>query len=150
MSYFLRAFCTTDELPPLRRVLDWAANEGVVLELHAPVDEQDWREAELRYSRGKEPLVVEASRARREDGLLSDEVAEFEELLVDVEDSPEKQKVLAQLRNSRAVVAVQLLGDDGYDAAGTFLRFFVECCDAMIQVDGEGFYERDRLLVELA
>ena len=50
------------------------------------------------------------------------------------------------------VVGAQLLGDiddDGYTAAGVFLRFFVQHSGAMIQADGEGFYESDRLLVQV-
>ena len=46
-------------------------------------------------------------------------------MLEDVENSPEKQKVLAQLRSSRAVVGVQLSGDvdeDGYKTVATFLK----------------------------
>jgi hypothetical protein len=49
-------------------------------------------------------------------------------------------------------VAAQLLGDiddDGYTAAGVFLSYFVDHCGGLIQADGEGFYERERLLVEL-
>jgi hypothetical protein len=41
------------------------------------------------------------------------------------------------------------IDDDGYNAVATFLRYFVEYCGAMIQADGEGFYEGDRVLVEL-
>lgn len=155
MGYYLRAFCKTDELPPLRRVFEWTANAGVALELNSgseALDDANWREAEIRYARDKQPLVVDVSRASSDDGLLSDEVEEFVEFLEDVEDSPEKQKVLAQLRNSRAVVGAQLMGDiddDGYNAVGTFLSYFVEHCGAMIQADGEGFYEGDRVLVEL-
>jgi hypothetical protein len=154
VGYYLRAFCKTDELPPLRRAFEWAAKEGVDLEElgSAQPDDVEWREAEIRYTADKQPFVVDVSQRRSQDELLSDEVEEFVELLEDVENSPEKQKVLAQLRSSRAVVGVQLSGDvdeDGYKAVATFLRYFVEYCGAMIQADGKGFYEGDRVLVEL-
>ena len=60
--------------------------------------------------------------------------------------------MLDHLQQSKAVVAAQLLGDiddDAYTAAGTFLAYFVEHCGGLIQADGEGFYEGDRLIVEL-
>jgi hypothetical protein len=65
--------------------------------------------------------------------------------------------VLAHLRDSSAIVSVQLLSDIdddgydavGYDAVGVFLGCFVEHCDGMTQADGEGFYEGDRTIVEL-
>ena len=116
------------------------------------LDDASWSEAEVVYKAGKQPLLVDVSRASSGDELLSDEVEEFVEFLEDVDDSPGKQKVLAHLADSRAVVGLQLLGDvddDGYNAAGTFLCFFVEHCGAMIQGDGEGFYEGDRVILEL-
>jgi hypothetical protein len=155
VGYHLRAFCTSEELPPLRPILEWAASQGVGLRLAGGpevLDDAGWREAELDYKPGKEPLVVDVSRASSGDELLAEEVEEFVEFLEDVDDSAEKGKVLAHLQASRAVVGAQLLGDiddDGYNAVGVFLGFFVEHCGAMIQADGEGFYEGDRLLVEL-
>jgi hypothetical protein len=155
VAYYLRAFCTSEELPPLRRVFEWAANAGAKLEVdddRGQLDDENWRRAGIRYKADKQPLVVEVSRSSSGDELLSEEVEEFVEFLEEVDDSPEKQKVLEHLRDSRAAVVVQLLeeiDDDGYDAVGAFLGFFVEHCGAMIQADGEGFYERNRLLVEL-
>jgi hypothetical protein len=155
VGYYLRAFCRSDELPPLRLVFEWVANEGIGLELPASsalIDDSEWRQATIRYKADRQPLIVDVDRANSDGDLLSDEVEEFVELLEDVADSPEKQKVVAQLRSSRAVVSVQLSGDideDGDNAVATFLRYFVEYCGAMIQADGGGFYEGDRVLVEL-
>src|ERR687888_98337 len=108
MGYYLRASCTSEDLPPLGRVLEWAAAQGVSLALEglSPglLDSAGWREAELRYKPGRQPLVVDVSRA----------------------------------------------GDDGYDAVGVFLGFFVEHCGGMVQADAEGFYEGGQLIVELA
>jgi hypothetical protein len=121
-------------------------------ELAAPVELEDepdrgdldsarWRGAEIRYKHGKRPFVVDVSRAAENRLLLSEEIEEFIEFLNDVNESAEKTKVLAQLRETRAVVSAQLLSDiddDGYDAVGVFLSFFVAHCDGMIQADGEG------------
>jgi hypothetical protein len=83
---------------------------------------------------------------------FSGEIEEFLEFLEDAPDSTAKEKVLQHLRETKAIVATQLLGDvddDDYAAAGTFLNFFVEHCGGMIQADAEGFYEGDELIVEL-
>jgi len=154
VGYYLRAFCSSEELPPLRRVHEWAATRGVALELEdtsAPLDADVWRKARIRYKPGKQPLVIDVLRASS-DRTLSEEVEEFVELLEDLGDSADARKVLAHLRDCEAIVTVQLLSDindDGYKAVDVFLRFFVDHCGAIIQADGEGFYERDRLLVEL-
>jgi hypothetical protein len=135
-------------------VLEWASAQGVSLALESSspgaLESAGWREAELRYKPARQPLVVDVSRAG-DHGLVAEEVEEFIELL-DVEESADKRKVLAQLRASHAIVTAQLLSDiddDGYDAVGVFLGFFVEHCDGMVQADAEGFYEGDRPIVEL-
>ncbi len=48
-----------------------------------------------------------------------------------------------------AELATSDIDDDGYDALGNLLAYFVENNGGMIQADGEGFYEGDRLIVEL-
>src|SRR5919197_3425966 len=145
MGYYLRAFCTSEDLPPLGRVLEWASAQGVSLALEglSPglLDSAGWREAELRYKPGRQPLVVDVSRAG-DGGLLAEDVEWFTELLGEVEASAGTRKVLAHLRASPAIVAAQLLSDvddDGYDAVGVFLGFFVAHCGGMAQADHEGF-----------
>jgi hypothetical protein len=155
MGYYVRAFCTSSELPPIRTVFEWAKSEGVSLELDtehttADLDSPDWREIELRYKPGNQPIPVDVTRPVMNS--FSDEIDEFVEFLDDVPDSAAKEKVLRQLRQTKAIVATQLLGDiddDGYTAAGTFLNFFVGHCGGMIQADAEGFYEGDEVIVKL-
>jgi hypothetical protein len=157
VGYYLRAFCTSEDLPPLGRVFEWAAAQGVLFALeNAPdpdeLDSARWRWAELRYMHGKRPLVVDVSRAA-DYGPPFEEVEEFIELLEQVDESAQRHWVLAHLRESRAVVTVQLfsdIDDGGYDAVGIFLSFFVEHCGGMIHADLEGFYDGDRLIVKLA
>jgi hypothetical protein len=129
VGYYLRAFCTSEDLPPLGRVLEWAAAHGVSLELqHEPdpgaLDPARWRWAEIRSQHGKQPLVVDVSRAAG-NGLPLEDVEEFIELLTEVDESADKSRVLAHLRDSGAVVSAQLFGDidDGYDAVGIVLGF---------------------------
>lgn len=61
--------------------------------------------------------------------------------------------MLRHLGQTRFTVACQLptsdIDDDGYDAVGAFLEYFVTHSGGMIQADGEGFYRGNRLIVEL-
>lgn len=54
---------------------------------------------------------------------------------------------------TRFTVAAQLatsdIDDDGYNALGYMLRYFVEHNGGMIQADGEGFYDGDEVIVAL-
>lgn len=149
MAYYLRAFCTSDDIPALRVVFDWAAGQGVQLEAPAAdLDAQRWEQAEVIYKPDRQPFIAE----RNTGDLLREEVEEFAEFLEEADNSPEKQAVLDHLERSKAVVAAQLLGDiddDGYNAVGAFLTYYVERCGGLIQADGEGFYEGERLIVEL-
>jgi hypothetical protein len=152
----MRSFCTSDEVPPLRHVLEWARAAGVELSLAGPpdADASDWDAAEIAYGSETQPvMLVEVNRAER-DAVFADELDEFRESLEDAKVSPAKRSVLEQLDATRTIVAVQLLlgggqGERALDAASTLLRFFVEHCGGMIQADGEGFYEGEQLLVQL-
>jgi hypothetical protein len=116
---------------------------------NANLDSRAWGPTDVLYKPDRSPIVAEAST----DDLVREEVDEFVESVQGVNESPETQKVLDHLRRTAAIVAVQLLGDiddDGYNAAGTFLTYFVQHCGGLVQADGEGFYEGERLIVELA
>jgi hypothetical protein len=160
VSYYVRAFCTSTEVPSLRTVLEWARGQGCTLEV-APegaaidIDSADWDEVPILYKAGRTPFLSSIS---RDDGtpdrLFREEVREFEESLEDVDDSPAKRRVLGHLRQSRYVVANQLpaadIDEDGYRASAVLLEYFVHHAGGMAQADGEGFYDGETLLVELA
>lgn len=158
MGYYARAFCTSPDVPPLRQVLEWAEDRGVGLTIGpgragVDLDSPDWREVELVYKQGRQPILCEVNRDdSSDDNLLREEVEDFLESLDDVDDSPDKDRVVQHLRETRFVVASQLLtsdfDDDVYKAINTYLSYFVEHCGGMIQADGEGFYEGDDLIVE--
>jgi hypothetical protein len=149
VSYYLRAFCKSEDLPPLRAVVEWAESHGVRLDApSADIDARTWEQAEVAYRADRQPFIAGMNTGE----LLQEEVEEFVEFLEDVDDSLERQKVLDHLEQSKAVVAAQLLGDiddDGHTAVGVFLAYYVEHCGGLIQADGEGFYEGDRLIVSI-
>lgn len=149
MAYYLRVFCRSDEIPPLSVVFEWAKGRGVRLEAPtADPEASGWEQAEVIYRPDRQPFIAERSVG----DLLREEIEEFTEFLEDLDESPERQDVLDHLDQSRAVVAAQLLSDiddDGYNAVGTFLTYYVEHCGGLIQADGEGFYRGERVIVEL-
>ena len=66
--------------------------------------------------------------------------------------SLEKNKVLKHLKNTNYIVATKLptddIDDDGYNANGELLNYFVRNFEGMIQADGEGFYEGFEVIVK--
>ena len=157
MAYWMRIFRNEGKPPPLEVVFSWVAERGPTLALDsdlADVDSSsnDWQQAAVQYRPGKRPFLVEVSTVDQPEA--QEELEEFIELLDDVLDTPAKDKVLAHLNKTTFVVANQIstsdFEDDGFDAVGEFMRFFVEHNGGMIQADGEGFYEGERLLLPLA
>jgi hypothetical protein len=172
MGYYVRAFCTEPEVPTLASIQDWlrklgsraildeanhAAESAGVGELRPPIldlNTPDWEQIAIAYRAGKLPILAECNRDGDGDGdLMREEVAEFVEMVEEAEDAVAKQRVLKHLAATRFIIACQLptsdIEDDGYDANGEFLRFFVEHCGGMIQADGEGFYDGDKVIIQL-
>jgi hypothetical protein len=157
MGYYVRVFCTASDVPPLRDVFAWIERNGSSLRLAvdaAPIDldSPEWSGAALEYKEGKGPILSEVSRdTGNPDCLLREEIEEFKEFLKDADDGPAKQAVLRHLTKTRYIVANQYLGDiddDGYEASGRMLDYFVRHYGGMVQCDGEGFYEGSDLIVE--
>jgi hypothetical protein len=67
--------------------------------------------------------------------------------------SQQRDLVLAQLARSRFVVVVQLpisaLDDEAlWEAVSALLGYFVEHRGAIVHIEGVGFYQTDRLILE--
>ena len=64
-----------------------------------------------------------------------------------------KKRVLDHLKATRFIIALRLpkadMDDAGWDANGQILTYFLDHCGALIQADGEGFYEGSKLILEL-
>jgi hypothetical protein len=97
---------------------------------------------------------VEIDISRRDDpeSLLHDEIAEFDDELTDADElSPGAiERVRRHLAASNSIVAVRVLASDQEHgpAIGTcVLGWYAQRDDVLFQVDAEGFYDGDTLLV---
>jgi hypothetical protein len=157
MAYWMRVFCTEGAPQPLEEVFAWTAAQGQHLRLsEGPRGTEhlsdSWSSAAIEYRDGRLPFRAEITWVDDLEGV--EEVEEFVELIAGTAESPERQRILEHLEQTRFLVANEIptsgFDDDGLDAVGEFMRFFVEHNGGMIQADGEGFYEGDQLLVRLA
>jgi hypothetical protein len=88
------------------------------------------------------------------DGLFEDELGEFMERVVSAASGPPAKRVAERLRKTTAIVALQVL-DQGRpgDVTLTLLAPIWEWLEAnrrgLMHADGEGFYEKNRLVLEL-
>jgi hypothetical protein len=134
MGYYLRAFCMSAEIPPLRTVFDWAETQGVRLEApSADLETNAWEQAELVYKKDRSPIVAEANKG----DLVREEIEEFTEFLEDVDDSPDNRPASGE----RAVRAKQLLASS--TGVGVRHRF-------VLRPSSRGRAGRPRLLSERA
>lgn len=150
MSYYVRAFCTTGVQPAMAAVLEYASALGWAVKLHPEVTNVDpadptWEQV------GQHPILLEVNRDGDGDQDLMRE--EIEEFLEDVPNDGNRRRVEKHLRATTFSVAAQLatddIDDDGYNALGNVLRYFVANNGGMIQADGEGFYDGEELIVEV-
>jgi hypothetical protein len=157
MGYYVRAFCTASQPPPLQVVLDALAASGVALSAEGvpPEDlrEADWDEAAIGFAAGQPPALVTCDRQTGAHNLVREEVQQFIEFLQDAPASPERKRVVDHLRATKFIVACRLPEsaadeEDGSCAAGrAFLSYFVAHCGGLVQADGRGFYEGDRIIL---
>lgn len=160
MGYYVRAFCTAAETPPIGPVLEFARSRGSNVSLDPEVnvpadDDPNWTQVGVGYKAGKLPILLEVN--RRGDGrdgeMVSEEIEEFIEFLEDAPKNANRRRVEEHLGKTTFVVAAQLatsdIDDDGYNALGNVLSYFVEHSGGLIQADGEGFYDGDKVIVAL-
>jgi hypothetical protein len=158
MPYRVRAFCTGSDVPTLAQVFEYAKVQGVNLspdETHGAteVGSPNWSEVEILYNPDKRPLVVECNRDDGDNECLARvEPQEYLEEIGSPGLSRAKRRVIKHLKATKFIIASQLLGDiedDGYNANGVFLDYFVGHCGGMIHADGEGFYDGDNIILEV-
>jgi len=154
MGYYVRAFCKSVSVPTLaeveaslRRTLAY-----VRFDTDEPRNSAHWRNAEFFYDEAKSPIVVEVNVDEGPESLLQAERQEFIEELAELDESDATSRVVEHLRETKYIVSCQLLSDiddNGYEANGQLLDYFVTNGEGLVQADGEGFYEGTELAVEL-
>ena len=144
MAYYLRVFCASQEPVSLANVVESAAAEGVSLR------PDEGASGALTYAPNRPPLILEVE---RDADAVEEETAEFVEAVEDLGPSDPAERVLARLRATKMVAAIQIPTSDAddatYDAVGSLVRYFAENREGLIQADGEGFYEGTELILAL-
>jgi hypothetical protein len=154
VGFYARALLRDTHAFGLRGLVDFAANEGVILRVEpsSAVDDGGWREAELWAPGAAAPVEMDVSRRDEPASLLHDEIAEFED---DLEDADERvpggtARVREHLAATGAIVAVRVLTSDereGSAIGNSVLDWYAQRDDVLFQVDAQGFYDGDELLV---
>jgi len=164
MGNYIRAFCVGEEVPPITKVVQWLGTRDV----HVKVADGDpmkmqsrgWEQVSLVYKEGKLPIIARCTRTDAKgsasaggDGSAGDELKMFIERIGQPGKNKVKKRVVDHLKATRFIVALRLpkgdMDDAGWDANGQILTYFLDHCGALIQADGEGFYEGAKLILEM-
>ena len=155
---YSRVFCSRENSPPLRLLLDYLKSKGQIPFVPkmdpAALDDWAWVRVSLGYHRERKPIQLFCIRDRGSyQDVFEKERADFLDR-VSVFDDIEGQLVREQVTRSRFIATTRLVKADvteeGYDFNGWILEFFQEHCNGLVQVDGQGFFSpKGELIVEL-
>jgi hypothetical protein len=158
MGNYIRAFCVSEEVPPITKVVQWLATRDVVVKVEngdpMKMQSRGWEQVSLIYKQGKLPIIARCLREDASgDASSVEEVKKFIEQLGAVGKNKVKKRVVDHLKATRFIIALRLpkgdMDDAGWDANGQILTYFLDHCGALIQADGEGFYEGSKLILEM-
>ncbi len=155
---YSRVFCTREESPPLRLLLDFLKGKNQIplipkMEAEA-LEDWDWVHISLGYNRERQPIRLFCIRNK---GTYQD-VFETEQTgftnRLSAYDDVEAQIAREFIGKSHFIATTQMvkkdISDEGYDFNGWILEFFQENCNGIVQIDGQGFYSpKGELVVDM-
>ena len=155
MGQYLRAFCTATVAPPLHSVLGSLADAGLGWMADARGEElrsREWDQVKLRHPDSGRRLLITCDCDDDPSGqdFVREQIEEFIEFVQGAASSPGRKRVLHHLRSTKFIVACEIAagGDPTSAAVGrAVLSYFVRECGGLVQIDGEGFFDGDRLLL---
>ncbi len=158
MGHYVRVFCASFPAPSINKVLNWSESDGYQLKVDPrfalmDLDSPNWKQTGLLYEVGEPPFLCEVDHKDDSDtSLVRQEVRHFEELLAAAGNTEGQHKALQHIRQTEYIVSIQTPSDfdeQGSDVLSSLLTYFIRYCAGMVQVDGEGFYDGDELIVKL-
>jgi hypothetical protein len=154
MGYFVRVFCKSETIPAfsiLNKFLS-AINSGYKLDGTVDDSNNNWTDFEFHYKESKMPILVELNWTDEEGSVGKDELEEFLETIGSPGLSLRKRKVIKHLKHTKYIICSQLatsdIDNDGYIANSELLKLFVDNYQGMLQADGEGFYDKNKIIVK--
>lgn len=154
MSYFMRAFCRTGELPSVSCLAGYLESKGISVHVESssgPVEES-CQQAIFRYRPDRTPIVIEGNGPDNKDELFENEIEEFQEKIGRPGVSLAKRKILQHLKQTKFILSVRLPSDIepvGFQISDAILHYCINHCGALVQADDEGFYRGTKLILPL-
>lgn len=155
MSHYSRIFCTASIIPSLATAIGFANSNSDKCKLALNEETTDIysngsMRFELKYKNKRDPITVELNKADDVDPVGHAEINEFITDIGFAGFSSSKRKVIHHLKNTNFIVACEHpedLDEDGENLIQHFLQYFIEHCNGLFHIDGEGFYNRQGQLL---
>lgn len=157
MAHFLRVMTKQQTAPGLAELTNSLAQEGFTFETFPDKEEErfadpNWQTLHIAYDPNKMSLMLDRSQAGDEKGELAEEIAEFQENLQALEGAG--KAAVAEILSGTEQIFALLIPDDiteqGWELAEKLLEHLLDATDGHLQVDGEGFYDKEgELLFEM-
>jgi hypothetical protein len=155
---YSRVFCSRENSPPLRLLLDFLKSKGQVplvpkMDPEA-LDDWAWVQVAIGYHRERKPIQLFCLRDRGSyQDAFEQERKDFLERL-SIYDDIEAQLVRESVTRARFIATTRFvqadMTDEGYDFNGWILEFFQENCNGIVYIDGQGFFSpKGDLIVDM-
>lgn len=154
MAHFLRVMTKTSEAPALVELTKNLKAAGYDFQTFPDQEDErfsdpNWRQYHLAYDAHKMSLMIDRSVKGDEGGELSEEIAEFQADLAGLAGAG-KEAIEALLAETEQIVACMIPDDiteQGWELVESLLETLLEATDGHLQVDGEGFYDKEGELI---
>ena len=159
MAFNTRVFCREVALPSLSELLVWLRQHATPVTIVGGASRDDllssfWQEAELARDGDDEATRITIRCLRHDARGYERFQAELADFDVDVRDLPPssgRDRVLAQLAATRALVIVEFpeadISHSALEVNGWALNLFAMRAAGMVQTDGSGFFDEDDDLI---
>src|SRR5215213_273246 len=108
MGNYIRAFCVSEDVPPITKVVQWLATREVVVKVEngdpLKMQSRGWDQVSLIYKEGKLPIIARCTRTDvKGNGSASDEIKMFLEKIGAVGKNKTKKRIADHLKATRFI-----------------------------------------------
>lgn len=154
MGYYVRVFCKSENTPAFSKLQEYLSAITPAYKVDGTADDHNssWTDFEFHYKEGKLPMLVELNWTDEGGSIGKEEVDEFLEEIGSPGLSFKKRKVIKHLKKTKYIICNQLptsdIDEDGYKANDELIKFFVNNYAGMLHADGEGFYDKNEIILK--
>jgi hypothetical protein len=156
MAHFLRVMTKTTNAPTIAVLAEALEQEGFVFATFPKREDErfttpNWRTFHLSYEEQSRSLMLDRSLRGQEERELEEDVEEFLEQLQGLEGDEGKKKQVVDILNETNQMFALYIPDDiteeGWELAEKLMENLLEMTDGVLQVDGEGFFDKEGELI---